>query len=218
VAATVVASPLAGYLARSHDRHRRADDGAVATYIPELGRADPAWFGVAAVTLDGRVHQVGDTGVPFTIQSISKPLTYGLVLDDLGEDAVRARIGVEPTGEAFNSITLAAGSGMPLNPMVNAGAIAAAGLVRTPDRRTPLEHLLAGTSASRGDPLPSTTPSLRRSGLQATAIVPSASSCAHRGPSTAMPTRSWSATSPSAPWPSARWISRSSRRRSRMVA
>ncbi len=68
-ATTVVASPLAGYLARSHDRHRRADDGAVATYIPELGRADPTWFGVAAVTLDGRVHQVGDTAIPFTIQS-----------------------------------------------------------------------------------------------------------------------------------------------------
>lgn len=152
-AATNVASPLAGYLARSHDRHRRADDGAVATYIPELGRADPTWFGVAAVTLDGRVHQVGDTGVPFTIQSISKPLTYGLVLDDLGEDAVRARIGVEPTGEAFNSITLAAGSGMPLNPMVNAGAIAAAGLVRTHDLRSPLEHLLAGYERFTGRPV-----------------------------------------------------------------
>ena len=101
-----IPSPIAAYLTRSHDRHRRADDGAVATYIPELGRADPSWFGIAAVTLDGRIHEVGDSRVPFTIQSISKPLTYGLVLDDLGEDAVRARIGVEPTGEAFNAITL----------------------------------------------------------------------------------------------------------------
>lgn len=148
-----VASPLAGYLTGSHDRHRRADDGAVATYIPELGRADPAWFGVAAVTLDGRVHQVGDAGIPFTIQSISKPLTYGMVLDDLGEDAVRARIGVEPTGEAFNSITLAPGSGMPLNPMVNAGAIAAAGLVRAHDGRSPLEYLLAGYERFIGRPV-----------------------------------------------------------------
>lgn len=139
-----IASPLAAYLTRSHDRHRRAEDGAVATYIPELGRADPSWFGIAAVTLDGRIHEVGDSRRPFTIQSISKPLTYGLVLDDLGEDAVRARIGVEPTGEAFNAITLAPGTGMPLNAMVNAGAITAAGLIRGADGRTPQEQMLAG--------------------------------------------------------------------------
>jgi glutaminase len=139
-----VGSPLAAYLARSHERHRRAADGTVATYIPELGRADPSWFGIAAATLDGRVHEIGDTRLPFTIQSISKPLTYGLVLDDLGEAAVRARIGVEPTGDAFNSITLAPGTGLPLNPMVNAGAIAAAGLVRSSEGRSPIEELLAG--------------------------------------------------------------------------
>src|SRR5688572_19301269 len=136
-------SPLAAVLARVHDRHRHADDGAVATYIPELGRADPSWFGIAAMTLDGVLHEIGDSRQPFTIQSISKPLTYGLVLDDLGEDAVRARIGVEPTGEAFNSITLAPGTGRPLNPMVNAGAIAAAGLVRGEGTSTALDRLIA---------------------------------------------------------------------------
>jgi len=136
-------SPLAAVLARAHDRHRRAEDGAVATYIPELGRADPSWFGIAAMTLDGTLHEIGDSRQPFTIQSISKPLTYGLVLDDLGDDAVRARIGVEPTGEAFNSITLAPGTGRPLNPMVNAGAIAAAGLVRAAGTTTALDRLVA---------------------------------------------------------------------------
>ncbi len=146
-------SPLGRHLARIHDRHRRATDGTVATYIPELGRADPAWFGIAAVTLDGRVRSVGDTAVPFTIQSISKPLTYGLVLDDLGEDGVRARIGVEPTGEPFNAITLAPGTGMPLNPMVNAGAITAAGLVAARDGRRPLDRLLAGYARFAGRPL-----------------------------------------------------------------
>jgi glutaminase len=135
-------SPLAALLSAAHDRHRRAADGSVATYIPQLGRADPTWFGIAAVTLDGIRHEVGDSRVPFTIQSISKPLTYGLILDDLGEDAVRARIGVEPTGEAFNSITLAPGTGRPLNPMVNAGAIAAAGLVRPGEATTGLAWLL----------------------------------------------------------------------------
>jgi glutaminase len=149
----VIASPLGRHLARIHDRHRRAADGSVATYIPELGRADPTWFGIAAVTLDGRVRAVGDATVPFTIQSISKPLTYGLVLDDLGEDAVRARIGVEPTGEPFNAITLAPGTGMPLNPMVNAGAITAAGLVAARDGARPLDHLLAGFGRFAGRPL-----------------------------------------------------------------
>jgi glutaminase len=147
------ATPLRSVLRRAFERHRRADDGTVASYIPELGRADPTWFGIAAMTLEGVLHEVGDSRQPFTIQSISKPLTYGLVLDDLGEDAVRARIGVEPTGEAFNAITLAPGTGRPLNPMVNAGAIAAAGLVRgdvaTPD---PLARLIAtyGRAAGRG--------------------------------------------------------------------
>ena len=148
-----IGSPLARHLARIHERHRRADDGTVATYIPELGRADPAWFGIAAVTLDGRRHRVGDADRPFTIQSISKPLTYGLVLDDLGEEAVRARIGVEPTGEPFNSITLAPGTGMPLNPMVNAGAITAAGLLGGRDGRAPLDQLLAGYGRFAGRPL-----------------------------------------------------------------
>ena len=141
-----VGSPLSAYLARIHERHRGVDHGAVATYIPELGTADPSWFGIAAVTLDGLVHEAGDSRIPFTIQSISKPLTYALVLDDLGETAVRSRIGVEPTGEAFNAITLDRASGRPLNPMVNAGAIAAAGLVRADDAGTPLDRLLDGYS------------------------------------------------------------------------
>lgn len=149
----VVDSPLAAYLGTIHDRHRRADDGIVATYIPELGKADAGWFGIAAATLDGVVHEVGDTRVPFTIQSISKPLTYALVLDDLGEATVRSRIGVEPTGEAFNAITLDRRTGRPLNPMVNAGAIAAAGLVSTGIVTTPLERLLDGYGRFAGRPL-----------------------------------------------------------------
>lgn len=165
--ADIIESPLATYLARIHERHRAATDGAIATYIPERGKADPAWFGIAAATLDGIVHEVGETRIPFTIQSISKPLTYALVLDDLGEAAVRARIGVEPTGEAFNAITLDRASGRPLNPMVNAGAIAAAGLVRAGDPAdtidagaddgggigTPLERLLGGYGRFAGRPL-----------------------------------------------------------------
>jgi glutaminase len=137
-------SPLSAFLARIHQRHASVDDGAVARYIPELGKADRSWFGIAAASLDGQVHAVGDAHVPFTIQSISKPLTYALVLDDHGENAVRAKIGVEPTGDAFNAITLDRASGRPLNPMVNAGAITAAGMLRPVGSETDVERILDG--------------------------------------------------------------------------
>ena len=176
---TVAPSPLGTYLDGLYRRHRGASDGAVATYIPELGDADPAWFGVAVATLDGRTHAVGDADHRFTIQSISKPLTYGLLLDDLGEAAVRARIGVEPTGDAFNAITLAPTTGTPLNPMVNAGAIAAAGLVPSRDgvdaRRPHRRGHRAVRRPSAGD---RSRPSSSRSGRPATATGPSATCCA----------------------------------------
>lgn len=105
------------------------DEGAVASYIPELLKADPAWFGIALVTVDGHVYQVGDSRQSFTIQSISKAITYGLALEDRGVEAVLRKVDVEPSGEAFNSISLEPGSGRPRNPMINAGAIATVGLV-----------------------------------------------------------------------------------------
>ena len=94
----------------------RLDDGEVATYIPELAKADPRWFGICIATVDGHVYEVGDTRQPFTIQSISKPFVYGLALEDRGKPAVLERIGVEPTGDAFNEISLEAGTGRPLQP------------------------------------------------------------------------------------------------------
>jgi glutaminase len=145
--------PVQAFLQRLHDRHRSNRDGTVATYIPALAAADPDWFGIALLTVDGTGYHVGDSTQPFTIQSISKPFTYGLVLDDLGEAPVRHRIGVEPTGDAFNSITLAPGTGTPLNPMVNAGAIAAASLVAETDQASGLERILARYGAAAGRPL-----------------------------------------------------------------
>jgi glutaminase len=105
-------------------------DGTVADYIPELGKADRDWFGVAVATIDGAVHEAGDSGLPFTIQSISKPFLYGLALEEQGRDEVLRRVGVEPTGDAFNSIEIDEASHRPFNPMVNAGAIVTAGMVR----------------------------------------------------------------------------------------
>jgi glutaminase len=144
------AAPVTNYLDRLHSRHASLVEGAVATYIPELAKADPAWFGIALTTVDGASYEAGDARQPFTIQSISKPLTYGLALEDLGEAAVRLRIGVEPTGDAFNSITLAPGSGSPLNPMVNSGAIAAASLIRETAARTASERIVDQIGAFAG--------------------------------------------------------------------
>ena len=124
-----VRSPIESYLEALHRRHAEVHDGEVATYIPELAKADPSWFGICIATIDGKVYEVGDSRQRFTIQSISKPFTYGLALEDVGRERVLKKIGVEPTGDAFNSISLAPGTGSPLNPMINAGAIAAASLV-----------------------------------------------------------------------------------------
>jgi glutaminase len=122
-------SPVEGYLGAIHARLADCEEGSLATYIPELAQADPGWFGLALATVDGATYESGDSGQTFTIQSISKPLAYGLALAEWGSKAVHARVGVEPTGDAFNSISLAPESGTPLNPMVNAGAIATTGMI-----------------------------------------------------------------------------------------
>jgi glutaminase len=120
--------PLLRFLDRCHKDFAADDDGAVANYIPELGKADPAHFGISLATLDGHVYEVGDSHIPFTIQSMSKPFVFALALDTLGAAKVESAIGVEPSGDPFNSIRLNA-ENHPFNPMVNAGAIACSGLI-----------------------------------------------------------------------------------------
>ncbi len=125
----VAQSPIQDYLQALHARFRGLNAGKVADYIPELALADPDWFGICIATPDGHVYEVGDCNQPFTIQSVSKPLTYGLALEQHGEAAVLEKIGVEPSGDAFNAISLHPQSGTPLNPLINAGAIAACSLI-----------------------------------------------------------------------------------------
>jgi glutaminase len=122
-------SPILALMAELHRRYASDGRGAVANYIPELAKADPDHFGICLATIDGQVYEVGDTRQPFTIQSISKPFVYGLALEDRGAEAVLARVGVEPSGEAFNSIVFDERSNRPFNPMVNAGAIATTALI-----------------------------------------------------------------------------------------
>jgi glutaminase len=127
--ASAAMPPLQRFLSACHADFWSDHDGAVANYIPELGKADPAHFGISLATLDGHVYEVGDSRVPFTIQSMSKPFVFALALDLLGSDAVERVIGVEPSGDPFNSIRLN-GDNHPFNAMVNAGAIACSGLIR----------------------------------------------------------------------------------------
>ena len=120
--------------------------------FPELASADPDLFGICLATVDGALYEAGDTRAPFTIQSMSKPLTYGLALELAGEEAVRSRVGVEPSGDPFNEISLRAGTGTPVNPMINAGAITCAGLVFEASD-APMELLLETYSTYAGRPL-----------------------------------------------------------------
>lgn len=123
-------SPILEFLQRLHQRYATLDEGLIADYIPELAKADPSSFGICIATRDGHLYEAGDSRLPFTIQSISKALVYGLALQDWGEDYILARVGVEPSGDAFNAISLHPGTGAPLNPMINAGAIATTGQIR----------------------------------------------------------------------------------------
>ena len=132
--------PLQQFLTSCHREFRADDSGAVADYIPELQRANPAHFGVALVTIDGHIYEVGDSAVPFTIQSVSKAFVFALALEMVGEERVAAAIGVEPSGEAFNSIRLT-NDNRPFNPMVNAGAIACSGLIHQVDGAAAFERI-----------------------------------------------------------------------------
>ena len=147
------ALPLQAYLEELHQRLAGVADGELASYIPELSRADPNWFGIALVTVDGHVYQVGDSHQPFTIQSISKAITFGLALEDRGVETVLAKVGVEPSGEAFNSISLEKDTGRPFNPMINAGAIATTGLIKGEAQADKLARILARFERFVGHPV-----------------------------------------------------------------
>jgi len=144
--------PLQRFLAACHADFSADDDGTVVSYIPELGKADPAHFGIGLATLDGHVYEIGDSRIPFTIQSMSKPFVFALALDSLGAARVESAIGVEPSGDPFNSIRLNA-ENHPFNPMVNAGAIACSGLIREARGEDAFETVRAALGRFAGRPL-----------------------------------------------------------------
>ncbi|XP_011632819.1 glutaminase liver isoform, mitochondrial isoform X1 [Pogonomyrmex barbatus] len=105
-------------------------EGKVASYIPQLARMNPEYWGVSVCTIDGQRFSIGDTSIPFTLQSCSKPLTYAIALDRLGQEMVHQYVGQEPSGRNFNELVLDYNK-KPHNPMINAGAILVCSLLKT---------------------------------------------------------------------------------------
>lgn len=130
-------------------RALREKGGAVDDSIPELADADPELFGVAVVTVDGTTVASAQSDAAFSIQSAVKPFLFALALEDTRGEALR-RVGIEPTGEAFDAIKLESGTGRPPNPMVNAGALLTASLVAGGDVAGRKDRILRGLSAFAG--------------------------------------------------------------------
>src|SRR5512140_1626427 len=115
----------------AYAKYKGLQDGKNADYIPILTETPSDLFGVVIVTKDGKVYNAGDTDYVFSIQSVSKPFTAALVMTQQSPEVVKEKIGVEPTGLPFNSkLALEIYKGRSVNPLVNAGAIAAVSLVQ----------------------------------------------------------------------------------------
>lgn len=140
---------LSRFLADVHKKVLPETDGQVASYIPSLAQADPDPFGIALATVDGQLHTAGDSEIPFSLQSISKPLTYALALMESGFEAVDAVVDVEPSGEAYNRISLENETGRPANALINAGAIASTSLLPSGGRMSRLLHFYGQLAGRR---------------------------------------------------------------------
>jgi glutaminase len=137
----------------TYEKYRDIHEGEVATYIPELGKADPNHFGICLVTVSGQVFSAGDCEHEFTIQSICKPFAFQLALEELGLDRTLKHVGVEPTGDAFNAIELEPSTMRPFNPMINAGAIAVASLIKKDSRESGVRAFVERMQTAAGRPL-----------------------------------------------------------------
>ena len=145
-------SPIPSYLDEVLQSVAADRTGVLANYIPELAEVDPERLGASIAMVDGELYASGDTDSLFTIQSISKPFVYALALADRGFEKILDKVGVEPSGEPFNEISLEDSSGRPLNPMINAGAITTHSLVgtETMNRAERMERVISGLSAFAG--------------------------------------------------------------------
>ena len=129
-AATLDKQAVEKALTEAHTKFRGETEGKNADYIPALAAVPSTLFGIALVTADGQVFSVGDAESLFSIQSISKVFTMALVMQETGEQAFLDGVGVDATGQVFNSIVaIEQYRGRQMNPLVNPGAIATSGMV-----------------------------------------------------------------------------------------
>jgi len=118
-------------LGEAYEKYKGLQEGANADYIPALAKVDSSIYGIALITADGQVYSVGDIKSEVSIQSISKVFTLALVMDESGADAIYNNIGVDATGQVFNSIVaVEQNRGAEMNPLVNAGAITTTSMVQ----------------------------------------------------------------------------------------
>jgi glutaminase len=135
----------------AHAQHRADPGGANASYIPYLASVPAHLAGLAVVTVDGQVFEAGDARYEFAIESISKVCTLAAALEQVGPEVVREKIGAEPTGLPFNSVmALELHGGKPLSPLVNAGAMTTASLLRAQDAEDRWRQILAMQSRLAG--------------------------------------------------------------------
>ena len=118
-------------LAAAHAKYKGLTEGKNADYIPALAKVPSGLFGIALVTTDGQVYTIGDVEQLFSIQSISKVFTLAAVMQESGEKVVEDGVGVDATGQVFNSIVaVEKDKGHEMNPFVNPGAIATTSMVK----------------------------------------------------------------------------------------
>src|SRR4051794_19171917 len=150
VAGTAESARISARLNELYERHRSQDETRVASYYASgRGYYPPAEagderdrFAICLATVGGELYTAGDHDVPFPLQSISKVFAYALALGDHRLEDVLARVGVEPSGDAFNSIVFDERHHRPYNPMVNAGALVTTDLVRGSSSTRKIERLL----------------------------------------------------------------------------
>ncbi len=121
---------LQDFLNEIYDDIKNNSNGKVADYIPQLAKVNPNLFGISVCTVDGKLINIGDTDFDFCLQSCSKPLVYSIVRELYGSEKVHSHVGYEPSGQAFNAFVLNK-TGLPHNPMINAGAIMTSSLLKS---------------------------------------------------------------------------------------
>jgi len=122
-------------LKAAYEKYKDIKEGANADYIPALAKVDSKIYGIALVTVDGKVYTTGDIKSEVSIQSISKVFTMAKVVEEQGVDAIENNMGVDATGQVFNSINAVEQyKGAEMNPLVNPGAITATSMVKGASR------------------------------------------------------------------------------------